>query len=154
MIRGALGAIAALLLVGGANAQETPKTAAPVEQPTELTSPLTGAKFLYPGFPLTDDGMYRDALDAIAGLEKAKCGSVEVYGWAYADLAAGDAIFTATIHDIEKAGFLLRRVSIEQFKDKRVFPFYARGPRGVLLMLWVVDDDAAQVSICDVTPKK
>jgi len=163
MIRGTLGVIAALLLAGGAQAQEAPKTppptaageqAAPAEQPTELTSTLAGATFLYPGFALTDDGTYREALDAIAGLEKSKCGTLEAFGWTYQNLAIGETIFTATIHDIEKAGFELRRVDIEQFEGKRVFPFYARGPRGVLLLLWLADEDAAQVSLCDVVPVK
>lgn len=164
MIRGALGVIAALLLVGGAQAQEAPKTppaasavtddkAAPEEIPQEITSPLVGGKFLYPAYPLADDGTYREALDAIAGLEKYKCANLEAYGWTFNALPAGEAIFTATMHDVENAGFSVRKVTIEQFKDKRIYPLYAVGKRGVLLLLWVIDDDAAQLSLCDVTPK-
>lgn len=163
MIRGALGVIAAFLLVGAAGAQEAPKTpppmtagepAAPADQPKEITSPLLGTKLLYPGFTLSDDGSYRSSLDAIAALEKSKCGAgLEAYGWTYADLTIGEAIFTATIHDIQNAGFDLKKVGIEQFKNKRVYPFYGVRSGKLVLMLWLVDDDAAQVSLCEIVPK-
>lgn len=152
MIRGALGAIAALLFIGTAQAQTAaPQPApAPVEQAKEVTSKLAGATFLYPAFTLTDDGMYRDALDAIAGIEKGKCGDVEGYGWTYDSKDIGQAIITATMHDLEKAGYRMTIVPIKEFKDKSVFPSYALGPKNTLLLMWVVDDDASQMIMCEV----
>lgn len=153
MIRGALGAITALLFIGTAQAQTTtPQQPAPtpVEQAREVTSKLAGTTFLYPAFTLADDGMYRDALDAIAGIEKGKCGDVEAYGWTYDSKEKGQAIITATMHDLEKVGYRMKLIPIKQFENKSIFPSYAFGPRDLRLLMWVVDDDAAQMIICDV----
>lgn len=149
-----LAAVLATAAASPASAQGQPK---PGQTMVHIAkgSPLARVFFPEPGLVLDDDGTFSGAMQRLGREVSRDCGAVETYGWDFKEQSEeqrqkhSEQVFEGTLAAFRKGGYTLTERKVRAIPDPASVVFLADGKANRLNLLWVPEQDALLLVVCD-----